>query len=196
MRTSNNFCVVLNQPPCSPPDRQVIVMASEDQQLLKPPGLEVGQPPRMALSQSNSLPGTENLSPINEPKGVFKQQSLRIKRPPKEEKPDRTSRWSFGGVAKAVGSGVTAFGSGVVQGTKAVGTGVVQGTMAVGTGVVEGTKAVGSGVVEGTKVVGDTVVSGSKAVGTGVIAGTKVVASVSKDVTLAASTKVSRVLVL
>lgn len=169
-------------------------MASEDQQLLKPPGLEVtevGQPPKVTLSHTNSLPGSQHLSPVNEPKGVFKQQSLRIKRPTKEERPDRTSRWSFGGVAKAVGSGVTAFGSGVVQGTKAVGTGVVQGTMAVGTGVVEGTKAVGSGVVEGTKVVGDTVVSGSKAVGTGVIAGTKVVASVSKDVTLAAGTKVS-----
>ena len=52
--------------------------------------------------------------------------------------------------------------------------------------MVTGTKAVGTGVVTGTKAVG----TGAMAVGTGVVEGTKVVASVSKDVTLAAGTKV------
>ena len=165
--------------------------------------------PKTSLSHTTSLPGsTKSLSTSpSQPqditsgaptkRDVFKHQSFRIKRGPKdapggspgESTPpsERGSRWSFGGVAKAVGSGVTAFGSGVVQGTRAVGTGVVKGTKAVGSGVVEGTKAVGSGVVEGTKAVG----SGAKAVGSGVVEGTKVVASVSKDVTLAAGNKVS-----
>ena len=143
-----------------------------------------------------------------------KHQSFRIKRttpkefdhgpaggaggPPGGPQGAGSSRWSFGGLAKSVGCGVTAFGSGVVQGTKAVGTGVVQGTKAVGTGVYEGTKVVGTGVVEGTKAVGtgakavgSGVIEGTKAVGTGVVEGTKVVASVSKDVTLAAGNKVS-----
>ena len=143
-----------------------------------------------------------------------KHQSFRIKRttpkefdhgpaggaggPPRGPQGGGSSRWSFGGLAKSVGTGVTAFGSGVVQGTKAVGTGVVQGTKAVGTGVYEGTKVVGTGVVEGTKAVGtgakavgSGVIEGTKAVGTGVVEGTKVVASVSKDVTLAAGNKVS-----
>lgn len=46
-------------------------------------------------------------------------------------------------MAKAVGCGVTAFGSGVVSGSKAVGSGVIQGSVAVGTNVVEGTKVAG-----------------------------------------------------
>jgi hypothetical protein len=165
-----------------------------DEALLKPPGMEVLQPddPDMPvnthekLGHTNSLPGSQNLSPVAEPKGVVRFQSMRVKRTNEDGATGTGNRWSFGGVAKAVGSGVSAFGSGVVLGTKAVGTGVVQGTKAVGSGVVQGTKAVGSGVVqgtkavgtgvvEGTKVVGDTVVSGSKAVGTGVMEGTKVV---------------------
>ena len=100
-------------------------------------------------------------------------------------------------MAKAVGTGVTAFGSGAVQGAKAVGSGVAAGTTAVASGVVEGTKAVGTGISEGTKIVGDTVVSGGKAVGSGVVQGTKavgtgvaVVANTTKDVTLAAGNKV------
>ena len=135
------------------------------------------------LGHTNSLPGSQHLSPV-EPAAPArpKHQSFRIKRPGKEEgnghqagPPGSGSRWSFGGLAKSVGCGVTAFGSGVMQGTRAVGAGVVTGTKAVGTGVVTGTKAVGTGAM---------------AVGTGVVEGTKVVASVSKDVTLAAGTKV------
>ena len=165
------------------------------------------------VSHTNSLPGSQNLSPSSDKdqitakkEAVFpKHQSFRIKRTKDIDgvhPGSGNSRWSFGGLAKSVGCGVTAFGSGVVQGTKAVGTGVVQGTKAVGTGVYEGTKAVGSGVVEGTKavgtgakVVGTGVIEGTKAVGTGVVEGTKVVASVSKDVTLAAGNKVSSSLV-
>ena len=139
------------------------------------------------LGHTNSLPGSQNLSPLDPVPPVRpKHQSFRIKRPGKDEGngqagpggPPGTqggSRWSFGGLAKSVGCGVTAFGSGVMQGTRAVGAGVVTGTKAVGTGVVTGTKAVGTGAM---------------AVGTGVVEGTKVVASVSKDVTLAAGTKV------
>ena len=100
-------------------------------------------------------------------------------------------------MAKAVGTGVTAFGSGVVQGTKAVGSGAVNVTTSVATGVVEGTKAVGTGVVEGTKIVGETVVEGGKSVGQGVVQGTKAVGSgvvhvahTTKDVTVAAGSKV------
>ena len=145
--------------------------------------------------------GSQHLSPVNEqePKpNVFKHQSFRIRRGPEATAASKSSRWSFGGMAKAVGTGVTAFGSGVVQGTKAVGSGVVSGTTAVATGVVEGTKAVGTGISEGTKIVGDTVVSGGKAVGSGVVQGTKavgtgvaVVANTTKDVTLAAGNKVN-----
>ena len=145
------------------------------------------------LGHTNSLPGSQHLSPVEpaEPPPRPKHQSFRIKRPGKDEQqqgngngaagaapgqhPPAGSRWSFGGLAKSVGCGVTAFGSGVMQGTRAVGAGVVTGTKAVGTGVVTGTKAVGTGAM---------------AVGTGVVEGTKVVASVSKDVTLAAGTKV------
>ena len=100
-------------------------------------------------------------------------------------------------MAKAVGTGVTAFGSGVVQGTKAVGSGAVNVTTSVASGVVEGTKAVGTGVVEGTKIVGETVVEGGKSVGQGVVQGTKAVGSgvvhvahTTKDVTVAAGSKV------
>ena len=164
---------------------------------------------KQSLSHTNSLPGSQNLSPnsgtdpgIARKETVFpKHQSFRIKRNKDGEHgvgPTGSSRWSFGGLAKSVGCGVTAFGSGVVQGTKAMGTGVVQGTKAVGTGVYEGTKVVGTGVVDGTKAVGtgvkavgSGVIEGTKAVGTGVVEGTKVVASVSKDVTLAAGNKVS-----
>ncbi len=163
------------------------------------------------LSHTNSLPGSQHLSPGAEPMGVFKQHSLRIKRTNDGgggAGGGAGGGWSFGGVAKgltafgsgvvqgtrAVGSGVVqgtkAVGTGVVQSTKAVGEGVVQGTKAVGEGVVQGTKAVGTGVVEGTKVVGDTVVSGSKAVGSGVVEGTKAVAKVSTDMTLAAGNQV------
>ena len=145
---------------------------------------------KQALSHTNSLPGSQHISPVDPPppnsKSVFKNQSFRIKRNKEGDAGNGThatgrresagTRWSFGGVAKAVGSGVTAFGSGVVQGTKAVGSGVVEGTKAVGSGAM----MVGTGVVEGTK-----------AVGSGVVEGTKVVASVSKDVTLAAGNKVT-----
>ena len=152
----------------------------------------IGNELKTKLGHTNSLPGSQHLSPVEpaEPPPRPKHQSFRIKRPGKEEQqanngtnaqvgpgqhPPAGSRWSFGGLAKSVGCGVTAFGSGVMQGTRAVGAGVVTGTKAVGTGVVTGTKAVGTGAM---------------AVGTGVVEGTKVVASVSKDVTLAAGTKV------
>ena len=99
--------------------------------------------------------------------------SLRIRekshKTPQDDGGGNRGSWSFGSVAKVVGS----FGTGVVQGTKAVGSGVVQGTKAVGTGVVQGTKAVGTGVVTTTKVVGTGVVQGSIAVGTGVVEGGK-----------------------
>ena len=144
-----------------------------------------------------SVLGSQHLSPVNEqePKpNVFKHQSFRIRRGPEAKK---SNRWSFGGMAKAVGTGVTAFGSGVVQGTKAVGSGAVNVTTSVASGVVEGTKAVGTGVVEGTKIVGETVVEGGKSVGQGVVQGTKAVGSgvvhvahTTKDVTVAAGSKV------
>ena len=155
---------------------------------------------KQTVGHTNSLPGSQHISPVDPPppntKNVFKHQSFRIKRtkegqaPPagEQQPPCVGPRWSFGGVAKAVGTGVSAFGSGVVQGTKAVGSGVVQGTKAVGSGVVEGTKVVGSGAM----MVGTGVVEGTKAVGSGVVEGTKVVASVSKDVTLAAGNKVCK----
>ncbi len=96
--------------------------------------------------------------------------------------------WSFGNMAKAVGCGVTAFGTGVVSssiavaqatgsgvltGSKAVGEGVFQGTkaagrvtMAAGKGVIQAGETVGSGVVSGVEIVGSGVVSGVSAIGT------------------------------
>ena len=116
--------------------------------------------PKVQVTHTNSLPHTSNLvDGVDPPKGVFKQASLRHK------KRSDGGGWSFGNMAKAVGTGVTAFGSGVVQGTKAVGTGVVQGTKVVGTGVVQGTKVVGTGVVQGSMAVGTGVVQGTKAAG-------------------------------
>ena len=116
--------------------------------------------PKAQVSQTNSLPHSSPLvDGIDPPKGIFKQTSLRHK------KLSEGGGWSFGNMAKAVGTGVTAFGSGVVQGTKAVGTGVVQGTKVVGTGVVQGTKVVGTGVVQGSMAVGTGVVQGTKAAG-------------------------------
>ncbi|XP_040569284.1 uncharacterized protein [Lepeophtheirus salmonis] len=155
---------------------------------------ESGDDKKSHLSHALSLP----LEETNE-RSIRKQQSLRIRpvsKPVPEESvppPIKDRSWSFGNVAKAVGCGVTAFGSGVVQGTRVVGSGVVQGSKVVGSGVVQGTKAVGSGVVQGTMVVGSGVVSvGSgvievgTSVGTGVVHGTKMAGKVTKDVTMAA----------
>ncbi|QQP37567.1 TBC/LysMassociated domain containing 2 [Caligus rogercresseyi] len=134
------------------------------------------------LSHALSLPLEEK----NE-KAIRKQQSLRIKpvsKPVAEEStaapPIKDRSWSFGSVAKVVGCGVTAFGSGVVQGTKAVGSGVVQGTMVVGSGVIDGTKmagkvtkdvtfAAGKGVFTAGEIVGSAAVSGVSAVGTATV---------------------------
>ena len=121
--------------------------------------------PKVQVTHTNSLPQN---SDGEEPKGIFKQASLRHKRAGGNE----TGGWSFGNMAKAVGTGVTAFGSGVVQGTKAVGTGVVQGTKVVGTGVVQGTKVVGTGVVQGSMAAGRaTVAAGKGVVATGEMIG-------------------------
>lgn len=201
----------LLKPPLPPPPKSEINTQDQEEtidEFYEPDNSSTRS--KQGLSHTNSFPGSQSISPTTEEnptsKNVFKHQSFRIKRnkedmaggPPTGQRKKSSSSWSFGGVAKAVGSGVTAFGSGVVQGTKAVGSGVVQGTKAVGSGVVQGTKAVGTGVVEGTKAVGSGakvvasgVIEGTQAVGSGVVEGTKVVASVSKDVTMAAGSKVS-----
>ncbi len=93
-------------------------------------------------------------------------QSMRQKNP--------TKVWSLGGMAKAVGSGVTAFGSNVVSSSKAVGSEVYHGSVAVGAGVVEGTKAAG-------RVTKDVTLAASK----GVVHATEKVAEAGKIVTSA-----------
>lgn len=135
--------------------------------------------PKVQVSHTNSLPHNSSIEP---PKGVHKQASLRHKR-----QNEGTSGWSFGNMAKAVGTGVTAFGSGVVQSTKAVGTGVVQGTKVVGTGVVQGTKAVGTGVVQGSMAVGTGVVQGTKAAGRATVAAGKGVVATGEMIGSAAA---------
>ena len=91
--------------------------------------------------------------------------------------------WSFGDMAKAVGCGVTAFGSNVVNtgvnvGT-AVGTGVYHGTVAVGTNVVEGTKVAGRVTKDVTMAAGKGVVQAGEMVGTAAVNTGKVVTSAS-----------------
>ena len=84
----------------------------------------------LCLRSSNFFSGSQHLSPVNEqdpkPNVFTKHQSFRIRRGP-EAHAKASTRWSFGGMAKAVGTGVTAFGSGVVHGTKAVGSGIASG---------------------------------------------------------------------
>ena len=133
---------------------------------------------KQPLSQTYSLPVT-----IQEQLGV----SERSNKPTlgSQEKQEKSPKsWSFGNMAKAVGCGVTAFGSGVVHGSLAVaqatGSGVIHSSKAVGEGVVQGTKAVGEGVIHGTKAVGEGVFISTKAAGRATIAaGTGVVCGVS-----------------
>ena len=89
-------------------------------------------------------------------------------------------------MARAVGCGVTAFGTGVVHGSKAVGTGVVQGSKAVGTGVFQGTKeagkltmAAGKTVCHAGEVVGNAAVSGVTVIGSSTVQAGKAVTSAS-----------------
>jgi hypothetical protein len=102
--------------------------------------------------------------------------------------------WSFGNMAKAVGCGMTAFGSGVVHSSIAVaqatGTGVVQGSKAVGEGVVQGTKvagrvtiAAGKGVCQAGEIVGSGVVSGVSVIGNTTVQAGKASVSAVQDTT-------------
>lgn len=97
--------------------------------------------------------------------------------------------WSFGNMAKAVGSGVTAVGSGFVSGSKVVTSGVFQGSKAVGSGVALGTKAAGKvtkaagkSVCHASELVGKTAVSGVSVIGTSTIQASRVVTSASVNV--------------
>ena len=94
----------------------------------------------------------------------------------KQPTPEKSIKsWSFGNMAKAVGCGVTAFGSGVVHGSLAVaqatGSGVIHSSKAVSEGVVQGTKAVGEGVFHSTKAAGRATIAASELVGSGVVSG-------------------------
>jgi len=117
------------------------------------------------LSQSKSLSATENETqfPSRLSRGIKYSQSLRVKRDPGPNSKADRSGWSFGNMAKALGTGM-------VQGTRAMGSGVVQGSLVVGSGVMQGSKAVSTGMVQGTK---------------GVVQGTLAAGKLTKDVTLA-----------
>ena len=102
--------------------------------------------------------------------------------PSKQAPPEKSIKsWSFGNMAKAVGCGVTAFGTGVVHGSLAVaqatGSGVIHSSKAVGEGVVQGTKAVGEGVFHSTKAAGRATVAASEIMGSGVVSGVSAIGS-------------------
>ncbi len=94
--------------------------------------------------------------------GQFRSKSVRTK-------PTSNKVWSFGDMAKAVGCGVTAFGSNVASTSRAVGSGVYHGSVAVGTNVVEGTKVAGRMTKDVTMAAGKGVVHAGDVVGTAVV---------------------------
>ena len=131
---------------------------------------------KQPLAQTVSLPVTSK-----EHFGASKR-SNETSTPSKQPQSEKSIKsWSFGNMAKAVGCGVTAFGSGVVHGSLAVaqatGSGVIHSSKAVGEGVVQGTKAVGEGVFHSTKAAGRATIAASELVGSGVVCGVSAIGS-------------------
>ena len=131
---------------------------------------------KQPLAQTVSLPVTSK-----EHFGASKR-SNETSTPSKQPQSEKSIKsWRFGNMAKAVGCGVTAFGSGVVHGSLAVaqatGSGVIHSSKAVGEGVVQGTKAVGEGVFHSTKAAGRATIAASELVGTGVVCGVSAIGS-------------------
>ena len=127
---------------------------------------------KQILAQTVSLPVTSK-EHFGASKRTNETSSSAPSKLPPSEKSNKS--WSFGNMAKAVGCGVTAFGSGVVHGSLAVaqatGSGVIHSSKAVGEGVVHGTKAVGEGVFHSTKAAGRATIAASELVGSGVVCG-------------------------
>jgi len=146
--------------------------------LIGPPGPAELQ--KQHLSVTKSLSGCEKREPqFTSPfsRGIKFSQSMRVKRDgggPKS-KADRTG-WSFGSMAKGIGTGM-------VQGTKAVGSGVYQGSYAVGNGVVQGSKVVSNGMVQGVQNTLAATKDVTLAVGKGVSAAGEASLSASRVVT-------------
>ena len=139
-------------------------MEDEESEDPSPLGILKNESKKQPLAQTVSLPVTSKehhgASPI----------------PTKQRPSDKSGKcWSFGNMAKAVGCGVSAFGSGMVNGSLAVAqatsSGVIHSSKAVGEGVVQGTKAVGEGVFHSTKAAGRATIAASEFVGTGVVCG-------------------------